>query len=90
MGSAMMKKPGRPKIADTGALLVPSSAVLENHFEELLEANEEIQGLTALLKSLPPADEKREEYEGRLNAALTLSITVSDRPSRNGIAWWIG
>ena len=67
----MIKKRGRPKVADTGALLAPSSVLLENHFEELLEAIEEIQGLTALLKSLPPADEKREEYEGRLYAALT-------------------
>lgn len=67
----MMKKRGRPKVADAGTLLAPSSALLENHFEELLEAIEEIRGLTDLLKSLPPADEQREAYEGRLYAALT-------------------
>jgi hypothetical protein len=67
----MIKKRGRPKVADTGALLTPSSALLENHFVELLEAIDEIQGLTALLKSLPSGSEKREEYEGRLYAALT-------------------
>ncbi len=48
-----------------------SSAVLDNHFEELLEAIEEIRGFTALLKSIPSTDEKREEYEGRLYATLT-------------------
>ena len=67
----MIKKRGRPKISDTGILLVPSSALLDNHFEELLEAIEEIRGLTALLKSISSRDEKREEYEGRLYAALT-------------------
>ncbi|HWV45590.1 MAG TPA: hypothetical protein VN039_06160 [Nitrospira sp.] len=67
----MIKKRGRPKISDTGTLLVPSSALLDNHFEELLEAIEEIRGLTALLKSISSRDEKREEYEGRLYAALT-------------------
>ena len=50
---------------------MPSSALLDNHFEELLEAIEEIRGLTALLKSISSRDEKREEYEGRLYAALT-------------------
>jgi hypothetical protein len=67
----MIKKRGRPKISDTGTLLVPSSALLDNHFEELLEAIEEIRGLTALMKSISSRDEKREEYEGRLYAALT-------------------
>jgi hypothetical protein len=67
----MIKKRGRSMIADTGSFLTPSSALLDNHFEELLETIEEIRGLTAILKSLPPANEKREEYEGRLYAALT-------------------
>ena len=67
----MIKKRGRPKVAATRALLVPSSVLLDNHFEELLEAIEEVQGLTTLLKALPVAEEKREEYEGRLYAALT-------------------
>jgi hypothetical protein len=67
----MIKKRGKPLATDAGALFVPSSALLENHFAELLEAVEEIRGLTTLLKSLPPADEAREEYEGRLYAALT-------------------
>jgi len=67
----MIKKRGRAKIHESGTLLVPSSPLLENHFEELLEAIEEIQGLTALLKALPSISDKREEYEGRLYAALT-------------------
>ena len=59
------------KLPESGTLLVPSSALLVNHFEELLEAIEEIRGLTALLKALPSSSDKRDEYEGRLYAALT-------------------
>jgi hypothetical protein len=58
-------------VAERGAFLSPSSALLDNHLEELLETIEEIRGLTAILKSPPLADEKREECEGRLYAALT-------------------
>jgi hypothetical protein len=58
-------------VAETGSFLTPSSALLDNHFDELLETIEEIRGLIAILKSLPPADEKRDEYEGRLYVALT-------------------
>ena len=58
-------------VRETGSLLSPSSAVLDNHLDELLETIEEIRGLTAILKSLPLADEKRDEYEGRLYVALT-------------------
>ena len=57
--------------ADKGALLSPSSPLLDNHLDELLETIDEIQGLTAILKSLPLADEKRDQYEGRLYVALT-------------------
>lgn len=67
----MIKKRGRTKLPESGTLIAPSSTLLDNHFEELLEAIEEIRGLTALLKSAPSTDEKREEYEGRLYAALT-------------------
>lgn len=67
----MLKKRGRTKLPESGALLVPSSALLNNHFEELLETIEEIRGLTSLLKSTSATDEKREEYEGRLYTALT-------------------
>ena len=67
----MIKKRGRSMVAETGAFLSPSSAVLDNHLDELLETIEEIRGLTALLKSLSLADKKREEYEGRLYVALT-------------------
>lgn len=67
----MIKKRGRTKIPASGRLLVPSSALLDNHFEEMLEAIEEIRGLTSLLKSISSTDGKRDEYEGRLYAALT-------------------
>jgi hypothetical protein len=67
----MIKKRGQTKLPEPGALLVPSSALLNNHFEELLEAIEEIRGLTELLKALPTTSDKRDEYEGRLYAALT-------------------
>lgn len=58
-------------VVETGSFLTPSSALLDNHFDELLETIEEIRGLIALLKSLSPLDEKRDEYEGRLYVALT-------------------
>jgi hypothetical protein len=45
--------------------------LLDNHFEEILETAEEILGLVAMLKTLLPADAKRDEYEGRLYVALT-------------------
>ena len=67
----MIKKRRRTNLPESGALLDPSSTLLDNHFEELLEAIEEIRGLTALLKALPTSSEKRDEYEGRLYAALT-------------------
>ncbi|TKB60063.1 MAG: hypothetical protein E8D48_13985 [Nitrospira sp.] len=67
----MIKKRGRTKLPESGTLVAPSSTLLENHFEELLEAIEEIRGLTALLKALPASSEKRDDYEGRLYAALT-------------------
>ena len=67
----MIKKRRRATVADTGAFLTPSSALLDNHFHEILETVEEIRGLVAILKSLSPADEKRDEYEGRLYVALT-------------------
>lgn len=67
----MIKKRNRSMVAEPKSFLAPSSALLDNHFDELLETIEEIRGLTAILKSLPPADEQREEYEGRLYVALT-------------------
>ncbi|MGH7233620.1 MAG: hypothetical protein ACREJU_20000 [Nitrospiraceae bacterium] len=67
----MIKKRGRSTVAETGSFLTPSSSLLDNHFEEMLETVEEIRVLVAILKSLSPADEKRDEYEGRLYVALT-------------------
>lgn len=57
--------------AETGSFLSPSSTLLDNHFDELLETIEEIRGLAAILKSLSSEDDKRDEYEGRLYTALT-------------------
>ncbi|HSA85936.1 MAG TPA: hypothetical protein VLE46_07125 [Nitrospira sp.] len=67
----MIKKRGRTKLPESGTLLAPSSTLLDNHFSELLEAIEEIRGLIALLKELSTISDKRDEYEGRLYAALT-------------------
>ncbi|MBS0155584.1 MAG: hypothetical protein JSS38_13380 [Nitrospira sp.] len=67
----MIKKRGQTKLPESRALLAPSSTLRDNHFEELLESIEEIRGLTALLKALPASSDKRDEYEGRLYAALT-------------------
>ena len=66
----MIKKRWRSVVADKGVFLSSSCALLDNHFDELLETIEELRGLTAILKTLPPANEA-EEYEGRLYAALT-------------------
>ncbi len=51
----MIKERWQSKVAATGNVLVPSSALLDSHFEELLEAIEEIRGLTALPKALSPS-----------------------------------
>jgi len=67
----MIRKRGQSVVAETGSFLTPSSSLLDNHFDEILETIEEIRGLAALLKSRSPGDEKREEYEGRLYVALT-------------------
>jgi hypothetical protein len=67
----MIKKRGRSIVEEKRAFLSPSSAVLDNHLDELLETIEEVRGLVAILKSLPLADENREQYEGRLYVALT-------------------
>lgn len=50
----IMSRKRRPtKLSESGALLVPSSALLDNHFEKLLETMEEIRGMRTLLKALP-------------------------------------
>ena len=67
----MIKKRGQSVVVETGSFLTPSSALLDNHFDEILETVEEIRGLVALLKSRSSGDEKRDEYEGRLYVALT-------------------
>jgi hypothetical protein len=58
-------------VANKGSFLAPSSSLLDNHFDEILETTEEIAGLVAILKTLSPTDAKRDEYEGRLYVALT-------------------
>ncbi|TKB77715.1 MAG: hypothetical protein E8D45_05285 [Nitrospira sp.] len=67
----MIRKRGQSVVAERGSFLTPSSPLLDNHFDEILETIEEIRGLAALLKSRSPGDEEREEYEGRLYVALT-------------------
>jgi hypothetical protein len=67
----MIKKRRQSVVAEKDSFLTPSSSLLDNHFEEILETIEEILGLVAILKTLSPADEKRDEYEGRLYVALT-------------------
>lgn len=67
----MIKKTRSATLVDKPSLLIPSSALLDNHFDEIAETSEEILGLVAILKSLSPADPQRDEYEGRLYGALT-------------------
>jgi hypothetical protein len=67
----MIKKTRQPAAAVKDSFLTPSSGLLDNHVDEIVEAAEEILGLVAILKSLSPTDSKRDEYEGRLYGALT-------------------
>jgi hypothetical protein len=67
----MIKKTRQPTVADQGSLVVPSSPLLDNHLDEIVETAEEILGLVAILKTLSLTDAKRDEYEGRLYVALT-------------------
>jgi hypothetical protein len=67
----MIKKTRPAALTEKQSLLVPSSSLLDNHFDEITETSEEILGLVALLKTLSPTDSKRDEYEGRLYGALT-------------------
>jgi hypothetical protein len=67
----MIKKTRHATAAVKDSFLLPSSSLLDNHFEEILETTEEILGLVAILKTLTPTDAKRDEYEGRLYVALT-------------------
>lgn len=67
----MIKKTRQSVLADKDSFLMPSSSMLDNHFDEIVETTEEVLGLVAILKTLSPDDSKRDEYEGRLYAALT-------------------
>jgi hypothetical protein len=67
----MIKQRRQSVVAEKDSFLTPSSSLLDNHFEEILGTIEEILALVAILKGSPPADEKRDESEGRLYVALT-------------------
>lgn len=67
----MIKKGRQSVLAVKDSFLVPSSSLLDNHFDEIVETAEEILGLVAILKTLPASDSRRDEYEGRLYSALT-------------------
>ena len=58
-------------IPEPDTLVMPSTPTLEHHVEDILEAVEEIHNLSATLRVIPPDDTNRDEYEGRLYAALT-------------------
>ena len=67
----MIKRTRQSVLAGKGSFLTPSSSLLDNHLDEIVETTEEILGLVAILKTLSPTDAKRDEYEGRLYVALT-------------------
>ncbi len=62
----MIKRTRKSAVAEKDSFLMPSSSLLDNHFDEILETTEEFAGLVAILKTLSPTDAKRDEYEGRL------------------------
>jgi len=45
----MIKKTRQPAVAEKDSFLAPSSSLLDNHFDEILETTEEILGLVAIL-----------------------------------------
>ena len=65
------KRTSRVAYPEPDTLVMPSTPTLEHHFEDILEAVEEIHNLSATLRVIPPDDTHRDEYEGRLYAALT-------------------
>lgn len=65
------KRTSRVAFSEPDQLVMPSTPTLEHHFEDILEAVEEIHNLSATLRVIPPDDKSRDEYEGRLYAALT-------------------
>lgn len=67
----MSKKRTQTALAERPSLLSASSAALEHHLRDILEAVEDIHNLAGLLHVLPLDDEKRDTYEGRLYVALT-------------------
>ena len=67
----MTRKKDQTMVAETDSLLSYSSAMLDNHLGEILEAIEEVHNYAAALKLLAHDDEKRDEYEARLYVALT-------------------
>ena len=67
----MIKKTRQSVLADKDSFLMPSSSMLDNHLDEIVETTEEVLGLVAILKTLSRADSTRDEYEGRLYVALT-------------------
>jgi hypothetical protein len=65
------KRSSRPSFTEQDTLVTPTTPMLEQHFEEILEAVEEIHNLSAALRVIPLDDKNQDEYEGRLYAALT-------------------
>jgi hypothetical protein len=65
------KRLSRAAFSVQDTLVTPSTPMLEQHFEDILEAVEEIHNLSAALRVIPLDDKNRDAYEGRLYAALT-------------------
>lgn len=66
-----IKRSSRPSFSEQDTLVTPSTPMLEQHFVEILEAVEAIHNLSGALRVIPLDDKNRDEYEGRLYAALT-------------------
>lgn len=65
------KRSTRPSFTEQDTLVSPSTPMLEQHFEEILEAVEAIHNLSGALQVIPLDDKNRDAHEGRLYAALT-------------------
>jgi hypothetical protein len=61
----MIKKTRSAVLADKQSFLTPASPLLDNHFNEIMEASEEILGIVAILLPIPSEMSTKDAFMGR-------------------------